>query len=77
MATSKACGKCLFIFLVYGVRIDLFGSDVLYGLQFQPNSGSNFHHKVINPVIGLEDEEIIPVTKRVMEEVKAGKKYGY
>ena len=51
--------------------------DVLYGLQFKPGAGGDFHHKIINDVIGLEYEDIDEVTKREVDAIRAGKKYTY
>jgi hypothetical protein len=42
--------------------------DVLYGMNFKPRMGGNFLHKIDNKVLGLGEEDLDEVVKRVVEE---------
>jgi len=45
--------------------------DVLYGMNFKPGMGGNFQHKIDNKVLGLAEEDLDEVVKRIVEEGNA------
>lgn len=51
--------------------------QVLYGLQFKPGSGSNFHAKCDNKVLGLQSpaDDLDEATKKAVKDTEAGKSY--
>lgn len=44
--------------------------DILYGMNFKPGAGGNFQHKSDNKVLGLEEEDLDEVVRRVVKEVE-------
>jgi hypothetical protein len=45
--------------------------DVLYGMNFKLGMGGNFQHKIDNKVLGLKEEDLDEVVKRVVGEGNA------